>query len=72
MNKVLALVSDHNINEADMVAGGITLVTLLEYLPLVSAGLTAVWVALRIYVLVRDDIFKKGKDGNQRNDKLDS
>jgi hypothetical protein len=67
MNQFLKLVNDHSFNPIDGGAAGIGLLTLVKWLPEVSAGLSIVWVALRIYVLVRDEIFKKKekKDGDE-------
>ena len=55
------LINDHSFNIGVGTAGGITIASLMQVLPHVSAVLSVVWLGLRIYVLVRDEVFKKGK-----------
>jgi hypothetical protein len=61
------LINDPSINKGDAGAGGIMLASIINALPTVSAVLTIIWVALRIYVSLRDEVFKKGnKSGNEQ------
>lgn len=60
-------VNDTSPNIGDAAALGISIASIIEYIPVVSAALSVVWVALRIYVTIRDDVFKKKekKDANE-------
>lgn len=62
----IKLVNDQRFNAVDVSAAGVGVMTMAQWLPWVSAGLSAVWVALRIYVLVRDEIInhKVNKNGD--------
>lgn len=60
--------TEHQFNAVDGTAGGITVLTLFQFLPYVTAALAAVWWGLRIYVMLRDEIFKKDKDANVKLD----
>ena len=53
------LINDNSFNLGDGAAGGITLAAFFQAVPKVSAILSLVWVALRIYVTIRDDLLKK-------------
>lgn len=56
------LVKGQNFNIVDGFAWGITLATLMKLLPLISAVLSIVWLCLRIYIALRDEIFNKKKE----------
>lgn len=59
-------ITDHNFNAGDGAAIGVGLLSILQWLPYISAGLSAVWVALRIYILFRDEILnRKKKHGDE-------
>jgi hypothetical protein len=58
------LVHDTAFNVGDGAAGGITVATIINILPTISAVLSIIWVAIRIYVSIRDDILERKKDGN--------
>lgn len=60
----IKVVNDHSPNAVDFSAGGVGLLAMLKYLPEVSAALSALWAALRIYVLIRDEILGKKKNGD--------
>ena len=67
-NAFLQLVNDHSFNPVDGGAISIGVLGLIEFLPELSAGLSAVWVLLRIYVLIRDEIIgrlKGKKNGDE-------
>jgi hypothetical protein len=55
-------------NTLDVVAGGVALGTIVQVLPAVAALFTCVWLGVRIYIAMRDELgfFKKkeDKDGN--------
>lgn len=53
------LINDSSMNRGDAGAGGIMLASCINALPTISVLLTIVWVGLRIYVLVRDEILHK-------------
>jgi hypothetical protein len=38
----------------DVAAGGVTVASFLSYLPEISAGLSIVWLSLRIYETIRE------------------
>ena len=38
----------------DVAAGGVTVASFLSYLPEISAGLSIIWLSLRIYETVRE------------------
>jgi len=59
------LINDSSINMGDGAAGGITVAAFFELLPHVSALLGAIWIALRIYVTIRDDVLGGKKNGNK-------
>jgi hypothetical protein len=61
----IKVVNDHSPNVFDGSAVGVGVLALLEMLPHVSAVLSVIWLALRIYVYIRDDVLGKRKDGNQ-------
>jgi hypothetical protein len=52
-------ITDHNFNVGDGTAIGVGLLSLLQYLPYVSAALSVIWVSLRIWILIRDEIINK-------------
>lgn len=56
------LLHDSSLNIGDISMGGITVATIVQILPTASAVLSMVWVSLRIWVTVRDDILKKKKE----------
>lgn len=49
----------------DVSAGGVGVAAYLQLLPSISAGLTIIWIGLRIYILIRDQIIKGHKDGDE-------
>lgn len=51
--------TEHGATPLDVGAAGITVAAIFQWLPAISAALTIVWVALRIYIAVRDELFKK-------------
>jgi hypothetical protein len=59
-------INDHSMNAVDAGAGGITLAAFFQFIPTVSAFLSAVWLGLRIYVLIRDEVIgkKRSTDGD--------
>lgn len=59
MNLIVTLVNDHHFNAVDGSAIGISGLALYQWLPHISAGLSVVWLGLRIYVLIRDEILKR-------------
>lgn len=68
IDKVLNLLhlKDTSPNVGDAMAVGVSIASIAQFLPYISAALSALWVALRIYITVRDDLFKKDKpDGNE-------
>lgn len=60
------LINDNHFNAADGSAISVGILSWAKYLPEVSAGLSVVWLIIRIFVSLRDDVFKKkrGKDGD--------
>lgn len=61
-NIIKTAVTDHQFNAFDGSAIGITGFALLQWLPYISAGLSVIWMGLRVYILIRDEILnKKGK-----------
>lgn len=56
---IVNFINDHQFNHVDGTAMGVGILSLFKYLPEISAGLSAVWVALRIYVLIRDEIINR-------------
>lgn len=61
MQAIAKLIHDHSFNAVDGTAVGVTLLSFAQLLPYISAGLSAIWVGLRIYLLIRDEFLKKDK-----------
>lgn len=60
---------NHTPNTIDVTSAGVGIIAYFKYLPEVSAGLSAVWVALRIVVLIRDEFWnKRKKDADKQLD----
>lgn len=55
------LIHKTTFNEADGSAAAIGILGVMEFLPEISAGLSAIWVALRIYIVIRDELFREEK-----------
>lgn len=58
----ITTIHDHTVNPVDVTAGGISLGAMFKYLPEISAGLSGIWVILRIIVLIRDEFWNKWKE----------
>jgi hypothetical protein len=65
---LIKFVNDHSFNPVDGGALGVGILGILKYLPEISAGLSAVWVLLRIFILLRDEVFGR-KKGTEDGDK---
>lgn len=52
-------------NVVDLSAGGVGVAAYLQMLPSISVGLTIVWMGLRIYILIRDQIMNRKNDGDE-------
>lgn len=66
---LIQVLHDTSTNRMDGVAGALTIASLFKWLPEISAGLSIVWLGLRIFVLIRDEILnRKPKDGNKQLD----
>lgn len=56
---IVKFLNDHQFNSVDGTAIGVGVLSMFKYLPEISAGLSAIWVALRIYILIRDEILNR-------------
>lgn len=54
------ILHNHSFNSLDGTAVTVSVLSLMQWLPALSAALSCVWVALRIYILMRDQLFQKG------------
>lgn len=63
---IIKVATEHQINPVDIGAGGVGVLTWLQYAPDVAGAFTVVWLGLRIYIAIRDEVLgKKKKNGDE-------
>jgi hypothetical protein len=53
---IIRTATEHQINGVDASAGGIGILAWLKWAPEVAGLFTVVWLGLRIYIAIRDEI----------------
>lgn len=60
---IIKVATEHQINSVDVTAAGGGVLVWLKYAPDIAATFTVLWLGLRIFIAVRDEILgKKKKD----------
>lgn len=63
---LIKVVTEHQINTVDVGAGGVGVLAWLKYAPDLAGAFTVIWLGLRIYIAIRDEVFgRKKKDGDK-------
>lgn len=63
---IIKVATEHQINSVDVAAGGTGVLAWLKYAPDVAGAFTVLWLGLRIYIALRDEVFgKRNKHGDE-------
>lgn len=64
---IIRVATENQINGVDVGAGSAGILAWLKWAPDVAGAFTVLWLGLRIYIALRDEIFKKKekKDGDK-------
>jgi len=64
----IRVATEHQINSVDVGAAGTGVFTWLKLAPEIAGWFTIIWLSIRIYVALRDEVLgkKKGKDDGNK------